>query len=423
MKRTIRPEEDDTPRTQSDALRSSDNACSSDYFRSDDQRPLGASFAQFVPQQNLEENARIMESMMGDMRLYEGPRPRQLKSGSVVTDQSTLLQHHQVARISAMAHECRADGRRELTSAHVNAYARLDVALPAKAFPLGSFFKGFSSNEGQVFFEVPITVGDYPDGRPDETIVIKGRLYKGPDGNLWIHLMNVGEEDADLVNAAVRRVIKRMEASLAPGNRIRYQLPKFQVCLTYKLPSSLTRDDVDDLQAFCAASPALMHLQREVQTKPKAPQLLMLRDQSWKAQVNRGFIIVHEWLLTPAVTAPLPLHLPAVDAILNFVDQRSGAKRAHVQPAAADEHHDNDGSDEWLRGGQPAHDRHLQHAAADSNGGAACAYQPQVEDAFFMTDLEPWDANAAFNAPDFPFSSSPLCDFPSSSSPRSPAGA
>jgi hypothetical protein len=218
---------------------------------------------------------------------------------------------------------------------------------------------------------------------------------------------------------------------------MRYQLPKFQVCLTYKLPSSLTRDDVDDLQACCAASPALMHLQREVQTKPKAPQLLMLRDQSWKAQVNRGFIIVHEWLLTPAATAPLPLHLPAVDAILNFVDQRSGAKRAHVQPAAADEHHDDDGSDEWLRGGQPAHDRHLQHAVADSNGGAACAYQPPVEDAF-MTDLFPdmdtWDANTAFPsdagfcflAPDFLPSSSPLCDFPdflSSSSPRSPAGA
>jgi hypothetical protein len=313
MKRFIRPDSEDyTPRTQSDALPTSgqsdvlsdppDRGDVRDAFMSD---CVGAAPAE-PAQQNVDANAIVMQQMQQmQLTFHHSPRNRQLKSGSVNTDISTVLHHHQVAQLRAMADACAANGRM-LKSVVFDAYAKLDVTLDAHLFnQLHDYAKGLSVS-GQVFLEVPMRVGYY-DGRPDETVTIGGRLMPMPscsDGNLWIHLKNVHLEDIDLVNAVVRRVLGRMEKSLE-GQRIRYQVPKFQAKVTYKMPARLTIDDEGDLKLACDACAALKDLKRVApkckdRNQGKAPQLLILHGEGqggpWKAQVYKGAAItVTEW--------------------------------------------------------------------------------------------------------------------------------
>ena len=126
----------------------------------------------------------------------------------------------------------------------------------------------------------------------------------GKGGTLGIELRNVREQDCDLANPAVRRIVHRMEKSLG-GKRIRYQVPKFQAKVTYQMPGRLTRDDLEDLQRECAACAELKGCKLEVQpVEKKAPQLAMLYCEGgegrggynlWNVQVNKNALVVHEW--------------------------------------------------------------------------------------------------------------------------------
>jgi hypothetical protein len=218
----------------------------------------------------------------------------------VFTDVSTKLQHQQLAHISAMADACRANGR-PVSSFHFHAYAKTDQAVSPHDFDLGDYVKGQGSvSGGQRYFHVPFAC-EYRDGRPDDEVDLHGKLCSGgAGGNTMMEVRNVREEDKDLVNPAFRCVAHQMEKSLQ-GQRVRYQVPKFQTKITYSLPGRLTCDDVEDLLRACDESPELRELTRVVQPKEKkAPQLLMLycglkKPYLWNAQVNRGFVIVHEW--------------------------------------------------------------------------------------------------------------------------------
>jgi hypothetical protein len=234
----------------------------------------------------------------------------------VFTDVSAKLQHQQLAHISAMADACRANGR-PVSSFHFHAYAKTDQAASPHDIDLGDYVNGQGSVSGgqrytppppavcfcnnlNRYFHVPFAC-EYRDGRPADVVDLHGKLCSGgAGGNTMMELRNVREEDKDLVNPAFRCVAHQMEKSLQ-GQRVRYQVPKFQMKITYSLPGRLTCDDVEDVLRVCDESPELRELTRVVQPKEKkAPQLLMLycgdtKPHPWNAQVNRGFVIVHEW--------------------------------------------------------------------------------------------------------------------------------
>lgn len=75
------------------------------------------------------------------------------------------------------------------------------------------------------------------------------QLYREKKGakKLVLHFSNVPCDQLELLNAATRRVMRRMQMSLPAGQRLQYELPKFQGCHTYTLPAKLCPDDVDDL--------------------------------------------------------------------------------------------------------------------------------------------------------------------------------
>jgi hypothetical protein len=264
LKRFIRPEEGDTPRTQdyfpSDEPPRSDETSVMDSFGSGaasfhphfgpgyghDLHGAESSGAALAPQQRADDaNAELMQQL----RLDGDQRSRHIQGSVVTCDYSTRMQSEQVQQALRLFDACGAD----LSKLHFNVYARFDCTTPVGTFwQLAPYQYSHSSNQKQIFLRVPITVF-YEDGRDDEVVQFDCKLYTeklaGADGckKLVLHFMNVPYDQLDLLNAATRRVVRRMKMRLPAGQRLLYELPKFQGCHSYSLQTQLNRDDLDDL--------------------------------------------------------------------------------------------------------------------------------------------------------------------------------